>query len=88
MIKSILMVINHQFVARGVAVYVKDKYVCKPRPNLAIPHLEAVWIETKLDQETLLIGTFYQPPNSTVDYWNLIDQSITYVSHRPCRCIE
>ena len=71
----------------GVAVYVKDNYICKPRPDLTIPNLEAVWIETRLAQEPLLIGTFYRPPNSTVDYWTLIDQSISNVCNLPCKFI-
>ena len=60
----------------GVAVYVRNNLVCKARPDLSIPHLEAVWIETRLGQEPLLVGTFYRAPGSLVAYWNLIDQSV------------
>ena len=38
--------------------------------------LEAVWVETKIDQESLLVGSFYRPPNSSVNYWELISDSI------------
>jgi exonuclease III len=55
----------------GVANYVRNSLYCKPRPDLQVKDLEAVWIETKLDQKSILIGSFYRPPNSLVNYWNL-----------------
>eukprot|EP00916_Digyalum_oweni_P003911 GHVL01006970.1.p1 GENE.GHVL01006970.1~~GHVL01006970.1.p1 ORF type:complete len:207 (+),score=13.47 GHVL01006970.1:215-835(+) len=60
----------------GVAVYVKDNLYCKTRNDLSIPDLEAIWIETKIQQESLLVGTFYRPPSANVGYWDLIDQSV------------
>ena len=51
----------------GLAIYVKENLTCKPRYDLNIPDLEAIWIETKLGQETVLIGSFSRPPNSPVD---------------------
>ena len=71
----------------GVAVYVKSNLKCKPRPDLCIPQLEATWIETKLDQETLLIGTFYRPPGANVAYWDLIDQSVQLASNTPYKVV-
>ena len=67
----------------GVAIYVKDNLICKPRPDLSVPNLEAVWIETKLGQETLLVGSMYRPPDSLAAYWGLIDLSIKNASHTP-----
>ena len=40
-----------------------------------MPDLEAVWIESKLNQESILMGSFYRPHNSLVNYWNLISES-------------
>ena len=71
----------------GVAIYVKNSLICKERHDLSIPQLEAVWIETKIGQDKLLIGSFYRPPNSKSDYWNLIDQSIKIVSSTPHKFI-
>ena len=71
----------------GVAVYVKHDLVCKPRLDLSVPLLEAVWVETKLSQETIPIGTFYRPPNATVEYWQLIDQSLKKVLNTPHKFI-
>ena len=60
----------------GVAIYVKNNLICKPRPDLDVPQLEAVWVETRLNQETLLVGSFYRAPDARVSYWDLIDESI------------
>ena len=54
----------------GVAIYVKNSLICKERHDLSISQLEAVWIETKIGQDKLLIGSFYRPPNSKSDYWD------------------
>ena len=71
----------------GVAVYVKNDLVCKLRPGLSIFPLEAVWVENKLSQETILTGTFNRPPNSAVEYKKLIDQSIKEVLNIPHKFI-
>lgn len=60
----------------GVAIYLRNSLYCKHRIDLQIPHLEAVWVETKIGQESLLVGSFYRPPNATANYWNLIADSI------------
>ena len=64
----------------GVAIYIKKHLFCRDRPDLFIHGLEAVWVETKLNQESLLIGCFYRSPNTNVDYWNLIKKSIKRVN--------
>ena len=56
----------------GVAVYVRNNLYCKQRPDLHVNNLEAVWIETKLNQENLLVGLFYRPPNAKINYGNLL----------------
>ena len=60
----------------GVAIYVKNNLFCKMRPDLQVNGLEAVWVETKINQESLLVGSFYCPPNSRANYWELISDSI------------
>ena len=65
----------------GVAIYVKNNLCCKPRRDLHVDGLEAVWIETRVDQTRLLVGSFYRPPNSNVNYWSLIKESISNVNN-------
>ena len=59
----------------GVAIYVKRHLFCKHRPDLHVPGLEAIWIETKINKETMLIGSFYRQPSATVDFWDLSDKA-------------
>ena len=61
----------------GVAVYVKNHHYCKPRPDLLVNGLEAVWVETKICNKSFIVGSFYRPPNARVDYWDLIAESLT-----------
>ena len=35
----------------GAAIYVRNNLYCKPRPDLHVNNREAVWIDTKLNQE-------------------------------------
>ena len=46
-----------------------------------VPGLEAIWIETKINKVTLLIGSFYRQPSATVDCWDLIRQSFWNVNN-------
>ena len=71
----------------GVAIYVSNKLICKARPDLDIAPLEAVWAETKIGQDTLLIGSFYRPQDSGVAYWRLIDDSIQRAGNTPHKYI-
>ena len=68
---------------RGVAIYVKEDLICKHRPDLEVQDLEAVWLETKVNQETLLVGCFYRAPDTRVGYWELIDNSISKAINTP-----
>ena len=71
----------------GVAIYVKDHPYCKHRPDLNVPDLEAVWIETRLNQEPLLIGCMYRSPEKLVSYWDLIDDSINLALSYPYKAV-
>ena len=61
----------------GVAIFVKENLYFKKRDDLHIPGLEAVWIETILNNEHFLIGSFYRPPSALVRYWDLISESFS-----------
>ena len=60
----------------GVAIYVRSNLVCKPRPDLQVDGLEAVWIETKFNKQSLLVGCFYRSPDKRLAYWDLVEESI------------
>ena len=40
-------------------------------------------METKVNQDTLLIGCFYRPPDARVGYWDLIDDSLNKAGRTP-----
>lgn len=48
----------------GVAVYVKNNIPCLRRSDLEIPNIECIWVEIRLHNKRVLVGTFYRPPNS------------------------
>ena len=60
----------------GVAIFVRNNLFCKHRPDLEVDNLEAVWVETRINGKSFLIGSFYRPPNARCNYWDLIAQSI------------
>lgn len=60
----------------GVAIYVRKNFVVKRRKDLEVRNIESVWLELKLKSQKLLLGTFYRPPNTNNQYWNLIQLSI------------
>ena len=72
---------------RGVAIYVKEDLICIHRPDLEVQDLEAVWFDTKINQETLLVGCFYRAPDTRVGYWTLIDESIRKAGNTPHKLV-
>lgn len=60
----------------GVAVYIKESLYSKRRSDLEIRGVENIWIEVKLKHRSVLIGTFYRPPNSDVSILTDIEASI------------
>ena len=59
----------------GVIVYVRDTMSSKRRSDLEVQGLEAVWVEIQVKSKKVLVGGFYRPPNSNINYFNLINES-------------
>ena len=59
-----------------VAMYVRDFFTCKPRADLEIHGLEAVWLELLVQSKQNLVGGFYRPPNSGAEYFNIVVECI------------
>ena len=61
----------------GVIVYVKEGICCVRRPDLEIHTVESIWLEIKFRcNKRMLVGVFYRPPNSDINYFNKIEDSI------------
>ena len=54
----------------------RDHIVTKPRPDLNVPGVEAVWAEILYGGRKVIIGSMYRPPNSRVEGWDKIEESI------------
>ena len=59
-----------------VIAYVRDALFCKRRTDLDVRGVEGLWLEVNIKTKTILVGGFYRPPNSNLDYFNLIKESI------------
>ena len=51
----------------GVCCYVNDYLVAKRRVDLEIDSIELIWIEIKLKNSKMLVGTCYRPPGMSLD---------------------
>ena len=60
----------------GVIIYVKNNIPCKRRTDLEVDGVESVWLEIRLKNKAVLLGTFYRAPNSSIDVHNKIESSI------------
>ena len=61
----------------GVVAYVREGVGFIRRPDLEIDPVESIWLEIRFRcNKRLLIGVFYRPPNSDINYFNKIEDSI------------
>ena len=63
-------------VGGGVSVYVKSNIYSIRRPDLEVRCTESVWVELIIKNKRILYGTFYRPPNSTPETWDLLEHSV------------
>ena len=56
-------------------MYVRDTILCKRRADLEVHGLEAVWVQLQVKRKGILVGAFYKPPNSNLDYFDLLKES-------------
>ena len=57
----------------GVVDFVKDNINCKHKLELQTGNLECIWLEIKIKNKQYLYGTFYFPPNSTLQTSDELD---------------
>ena len=49
-------------------IYARDTILCRPRKDIEITGLEAVWLEVTIKSKKVLVGGIYRPPNSIFFY--------------------
>lgn len=57
-------------------IYVKDGLFYKRRYDLEIRAVESIWIELIHNRKSILYGLFYRPPNTDIQYFSNIEDSI------------
>ena len=71
-----------------VGVFISENLVYSRRNDIEENELESLWIEVKLlNAKPILVGTFYRPPSSNVQYQSKIEESITKVCELNCEVI-
>ena len=60
----------------GVMLYVKEGLPYKRRDDLVIRGIESIWIEVANRHRHILFGLFYRPPNSGINYYLDIENSL------------
>ena len=60
----------------GVLAWVSNEIVAKRRKDLELKDLEAMWLEIRVRNHKLLLCTVYRPPNSSPDFWDMLQESI------------
>ena len=60
----------------GLLVYVKNNIHFKRRTDIEQRYLENIWIQVSTLNKQFLLGLFYRPPGSTVDYWDSFENCL------------
>ena len=60
----------------GVALYASRSLVVKRRHDLENTDLELMWIEIRLHNNKFLLAVAYRPPNSTVNFWDKLQDNM------------
>ena len=67
----------------GVAIYVREGLHSQNRPDLISGNIEAVCIEVLVKNNKCLVSGFYRPPNTDINYWDMIETSFDNMSNSP-----
>ena len=64
----------------GLLVYIKNNIHFKRRPDIENQYIETIWIQVCTLNKQFLMGLFYRPPGSTVDYWESFESCLETAS--------
>lgn len=66
----------------GLVIYIKNNIHYKRRSDLELPNIETIWVEINALNRKFLLGLFYRPPNSSVDFWfsleNILENAVDH----------
>lgn len=66
----------------GLIIFIKNNLSYMRRNDLESDNVENIWIEVNSLKNNFLVGLFYRPPNSGVDYWDLFEENIELASEK------
>ena len=66
----------HRVISTVSNLYVKENIHYKRRLDLKIRGIESIWIELANKHKRILFGLFYRPPNSDINYYLDIENSL------------
>ena len=66
----------------GVGMYVANYIGATRMIEFELQDLEAMWVKLKAGNNIVLVCTCYRPPNSKVDFWIKLQDSIDVVKDR------
>ena len=64
----------------GLAIYTKNRIYSVRRQDLENNNIENIWIEVNTFKNKFLMGLFYRPPNSTAEFWDILEDTIENAS--------
>ena len=67
----------------GVAIYVRTGITSSRRDDMIGGDIEAICIEVSIRNHKLLLCGIYRPPNSGLNYWDLIENTLDNISNSP-----
>ena len=67
----------------GVAIYVRKGVTSTRRDDMTHGDIEAICIEVCIRNHNLLLCGIYRPPNSGLNYWDLIENTLDDISNSP-----
>ena len=67
----------------GVAIYVRTGITSTRRDDMIHGDIEAICIEVSIRNHNLLLCGIYRPPNSGLNYWDLIENTLDNISNSP-----
>lgn len=66
----------------GLMIYLKHNIFSKRRSDLENNSIECVWLEIRSLKSKFLLGLFYRPPNSSIEFWNHFENSLESASEQ------
>ena len=58
------------FLARGVALYVRNSVYSRRRLDLELKTIQSIWLELSYKSTSILVYTVYRPPKCPVSFWD------------------